>query len=120
MRDNCPFCKRIAAGEYDRELSPNGLQAVFAPLNPVIPGHLLVVPWEHIESAAADPKVAGAALGYAARIVQHFGYNANIITSVGPDATQTVFHMHVHIVPRHAGDGLHLPWTGQKPAEAAA
>jgi histidine triad (HIT) family protein len=34
----------------------------------------------------------------------------NIITSAGTEATQTVFHLHVHIVPREAGDGLELPW----------
>jgi histidine triad (HIT) family protein len=38
---------------------------------------------------------------------------ANIITSIGRVATQSVFHLHVHIVPRHEGDGLCLPWTGQ-------
>jgi histidine triad (HIT) family protein len=36
----------------------------------------------------------------------------NIITSAGSDATQTVFHLHLHVVPRRAGDGLALPWTG--------
>lgn len=113
--NGCPFCQRITAGEYDHDLSPHGLQAVFEPLNPVTPGHLLVVPWVHVESAAADPHVAGEVLGYAARVVQHFGIQANIITSVGPDATQSVFHLHAHIVPRRAGDGLALPWTGQKP-----
>jgi diadenosine tetraphosphate (Ap4A) HIT family hydrolase len=44
--------------------------------------------------------------------VSHLGA-ANFITSAGRDATQTVFHLHIHIVPRHAGDGLALPWTGQ-------
>ncbi|OHT47970.1 hypothetical protein BKG71_25700 [Mycobacteroides chelonae] len=38
---------------------------------------------------------------------------ANVITSIGPDATQTVFHTHIHVVPRRENDGLHLPWTGQ-------
>jgi histidine triad (HIT) family protein len=40
--------------------------------------------------------------------------DANLITSVGSAATQTVFHLHVHVVPRRAGDGLALPWTSQK------
>jgi histidine triad (HIT) family protein len=38
----------------------------------------------------------------------------NIITSVGAEATQTVFHLHLHVVPRRFGDGLALPWTGQE------
>jgi diadenosine tetraphosphate (Ap4A) HIT family hydrolase len=36
-----------------------------------------------------------------------------MITSAGPAATQTIKHLHVHYVPRHAGDGLSLPWTNQ-------
>lgn len=36
-----------------------------------------------------------------------------VITSIGADATQTVFHTHIHVVPRRPGDGLTLPWTGQ-------
>lgn len=39
--------------------------------------------------------------------------DCNFITSSGLDATQTVFHYHMHIVPRHEGDGLRLPWTDQ-------
>lgn len=43
---------------------------------------------------------------------------ANLITSKGPEATQTVHHLHV--VPRQADDGLPLPWTPQRTARAAA
>lgn len=42
--------------------------------------------------------------------------DANIITSKGSLATQTVFHLHVHLVPRAAGDGLPLPWTPRRAA----
>lgn len=41
---------------------------------------------------------------------------ANLITSKGADATQSVYHLHVHIAPRQADDGLHLPWTSQHTA----
>jgi len=44
---------------------------------------------------------------------------ANIITSKGREATQSVFHLHVHVVPRQADDDLPLPWTPQQPARAA-
>lgn len=40
--------------------------------------------------------------------------SANFITSAGPAATQSVFHLHVHLVPRFEDDGLILPWTGQR------
>jgi histidine triad (HIT) family protein len=49
---------------------------------------------------------------HAAEYCKHSGiYDYNIITSMGEYATQTVFHLHVHIVPRRLNDGLHLPWT---------
>lgn len=44
---------------------------------------------------------------------------ANLITSRGGAATQTVFHLHVHVVPREAGDGLALPWTPQQTTRTA-
>ncbi len=108
---DCPFCKRIAAGEYDDELSLPGTVAVFEPLNPVTRGHLLAVPFRHVRDAAAEAVVTAVVMEHVARLLDNFGIQANIITSIGPDATQTVFHLHVHIVPRREGDGLRLPWT---------
>lgn len=117
MAGDCVFCERVKHGRYDSELSLPGSVAVFEPLNPVTPGHLLVVPFEHVRDAAEKPHVTGTVMEHAARLIAHFGYGvpyqANIITSVGPDASQSVFHFHAHLVPRRAGDGLTLPWTGQ-------
>ena len=107
----CPFCERIAAEQYDEE--PRRGCYIFEPLNPVVPGHLLVVPGEHVRDAAVAPATASAVMFEAASKVQRLGIEANIITSVGPLATQTVMHLHLHIVPRHENDGLRLPWTGQ-------
>jgi histidine triad (HIT) family protein len=118
---DCPFCGRIGRGEYDEELSLPGSVAVFEPLNPVTPGHLLVVPFLHVRDAANMPHVTGIVMEHAARLIDHFGYagryEANIITSIGPAATQSVEHLHLHIVPRREGDGLRLPWTGQAERE---
>jgi diadenosine tetraphosphate (Ap4A) HIT family hydrolase len=107
----CPFCERITAGEFDG-MSRDVVH--FEPLHPVTPGHRLVVPILHVEHAAAAPWLAGETVRYAAELAAETGGDANLITSVGPAATQTVRHLHVHIVPRRDGDGLHLPWTGQR------
>jgi histidine triad (HIT) family protein len=110
----CPFCTRIEAGEYDGEY--DGI-VDFEPLNPVVPGHRLVVPKAHVADALEDPRAAGEAMAYAANLARATGIApCNIITSAGSAATQTVFHLHVHVVPRREGDGLALPWTGQKHA----
>lgn len=86
---------------------------VIRPLAPVVPGHVLVIPKAHVYTAADEPMVTATTFGRAAMWPQFHGRDEafNLITSVGPEATQTVFHLHVHYVPRHAGDGLALPWT---------
>jgi diadenosine tetraphosphate (Ap4A) HIT family hydrolase len=85
----------------------------FEPLNPVTPGHRLFVPRLHVEDARnADGLVAAMAL--ASRWAQDRRGDFNLITSAGAAATQTIFHLHVHYVPRTEGDGLPLPWTPQK------
>ena len=110
MSEDCPFCKRIRAGKFD---GPARLGCVtFEPLNPVTPGHRLVVPITHFEAADDDPERTGWAFRVAAELARRDDLAAfNLITSAGPAATQTVKHLHVHIIPRHPGDGLMLPWT---------
>lgn len=105
---DCPFCKRIDAHEYDFE----GYGGVsFEPLNPVTPGHRLFVSVTHIEDASEAPFAACGAFELAAHYAAEQKKSFNLITSGGAPATQTVFHFHVHYIPRSPGDGLHLPWT---------
>lgn len=110
----CVFCKRVKAHEYDYS---NKMCVAFQPLNPVVPGHFLVIPRRHVVSALDGhyaPNAAGNALSFASLLAQDMGLcSANFITSAGTAATQTVYHLHVHVVPRREGDGLALPWTGQ-------
>jgi histidine triad (HIT) family protein len=106
----CPFCKRIDKGDFDSWVSDT---VTFEPLNPVVPGHRLFVPVEHVMNADEDPIVTGQTFEFAARWADQQGGAYNLITSAGAAATQTVFHLHVHYVPRREGDGLTLPWTGQ-------
>lgn len=84
------------------------------PRDPVTDGHTLFFGYQHLEDAGHDPVVTGMimreASGYARKMHQYY----NIITSAGEPATQSVWHLHIHVVPRREGDGLHLPWTGQK------
>lgn len=86
------------------------------PLNPVTPGHVLIIPRQHVADATENPGVTAAAMYRAAQLVRSWDHAANIITSVGEAATQTVFHLHVHCVPRTLNDGLKLPWTDQVPS----
>jgi histidine triad (HIT) family protein len=104
----CPFCD-IAHGRGPHELVCDwGHTMAIVPLNPVVPGHVIVIPKVHVPDATYDPNITAMTMMGAAQIARP---QCNIITSAGIDATQTVFHLHVHVVPRRSGDGLKLPWT---------
>ena len=114
LEPGCVFCQRISRGEYT---SSSGLVVAFEPLRPVTKGHLLVVPAVHVRHALEEPSVTGVTFSFAAELARGMVTDQdtaiNLITSAGASASQTVFHFHVHIVPRHRGDGLKLPWTDQ-------
>ena len=113
--DNCVFCE-IAGGRISVEgLKCHGSTTIsFIPLNPVTPGHRLFVPFEHGSDVADRPAHAAMALFWAGRWGAEKNEDFNIITSRGEYATQTVFHTHIHYVPRRKGDGLLLPWSNQE------
>lgn len=110
----CAFCDTdlIQSEEIEQHFAADSsVVLVFEPLNPVVSGHLLVVPKVHVSDATEDPYVAAMAMSVASKVAQRYR-SANIITSIGLPATQTVMHLHLHVVPRWMNDGLHLPWTG--------
>lgn len=84
----------------------------FTPLNPVTPGHRLFIPFRHEPWATSSPVITGQLFSTAADWGRGKG-DFNLIINSGTAATQTVFHVHTHFVPRTEGDGLTLPWTGQ-------
>jgi histidine triad (HIT) family protein len=109
----CVFCQ-IAAGEAPATVVREWPDAMaIVPINPVTDGHILVIPRGHVADVAEDPVVSGAVMARAAELAAQLP-SANVITSMGSAATQTVFHLHLHVVPRSTGDGLPLPWTVQQ------
>lgn len=111
LQDICPFCA-IVYHEAPATIVREWFDAIaIVPLDPVTPGHVLVIPREHVKDALTDPDVLARTMRHAAELAES---SCNIITSVGREATQSVFHLHVHIVPRRADDGLPLPWTPQQ------
>lgn len=115
----CPFCEIVAGRSETQVLSRDRVAEtlLFTPLGPVVPGHLLVIPERHVVDFTDDPRVTEAVMGSAARYANEIGGDFNLITSKGEAATQSVPHLHVHLVPRHEGDGLPLPWTPQQALE---
>lgn len=115
----CPFCVIVADDRHGQIERWDDGCIVITPLDPVVESHKLVIPVTHVEDATTDPAVSAYVMAAASRLAAHMG-DCNLITSVGAVATQSVFHLHVHVVPRRPGDGLALPWSldssGQKDA----
>ena len=84
---------------------------IFTPLNPVVEGHLLVVPVKHVSDFTVDPDVTAKVAKVASTLAKNIGGDFNIISSKGSSATQTVNHLHFHLVPRSENDNLQLPWS---------
>lgn len=112
----CVFCDIRDGKEPATFLQPKWWSdvMVFEPLNPVVPGHLLVVPKKHVADFTENSEVSGLTMRYAASFARDLGVPMNMITSKGQEATQSVFHMHLHLVPRSSNDGLALPWYSGK------
>ena len=109
---DCPFC--IENWDNLDIIHRIAGIAVINPLNPVTDGHVLVIHQRHTADAAVEPDIASDLMFSAALWVQRRGIEANIITNIGANATQTVRHTHLHVVPRRLNDDLPLPWTPQQ------
>ena len=115
--DGCIFC-RIAAGELPATIIADDGQALaFMDLNPATRGHALVIPRAHardLHEVASEDLAACASLAQsvAGSMRERLGADGvNILSSAGPAAWQTVFHFHLHVIPRYQGDPLRLPWV---------
>ncbi|MGB9186199.1 MAG: HIT family protein [Solirubrobacteraceae bacterium] len=118
MRDpDCLFCK-IIAGEIEGEIVDQDDRTVaFMDINPATRGHALVVPRRHAANLLEiEPDEFAATMLAAQRLArratERLGADGvNLINSCGSAAWQTVFHLHVHVIPRYEGDPLQLPWV---------
>ncbi|MGW0587486.1 HIT family protein [Streptosporangium sp. NPDC002607] len=115
--ETCIFCA-IVAGHAPATVIRTWPESIaISPRHPVTPGHTLVIPHTHVTDVGQDATVSATTMARAAELAAELPA-ANVITSRGAAATQTVFHLHLHLVPRTQGDGLPLPWTPQHAARA--
>lgn len=113
---DCIFCS-IVAGEAPAEILDSDEHTVsFMDINPATRGHALVMPKRHsrdlLEIDPADlERTTVAAQRLAARIEEALEPDGfNLINACRPAAWQTVFHFHIHVIPRYEDDPLKLPW----------
>ena len=113
----CLFC-RIASGELPAtRVDEDDRTITFMDINPATRGHVLVIPRAHapdlLEVSAEDLSACASAAQRIARVMpERLGADGvNVLNSCGRAAWQTVFHFHVHVIPRYEADPLRLPWT---------
>jgi histidine triad (HIT) family protein len=118
VRDpDCLFCK-IVAGELAAEIVQDDENSIaFMDINPWTRGHALVIPRNHSKNLyeVPDEDFEAAARGakrLANTMRERLGCDGiNLINACEPAAWQTVFHFHVHVIPRYRDDPLQLPTT---------
>ena len=117
---SCPFCDLIRGAGEVSICYEDSVSLAFMDIQPVNPGHVLVVPREHFESLQDLPADLGRhlfevvmKLGPVVRDVSN-AEGMNVVVNSGAAAGQDVFHYHIHLIPRRAGDGFDvaLPFPG--------
>ncbi|WP_330632723.1 HIT family protein [Halocatena halophila] len=114
--DDCVFCRIATGTERAQIVLRSATSCAFLDHAPAAPGHVLVIPTEHVETLPAmEPERAGALF----ETVQHVSDaidrvcspdGISIIQSNGRAAGQEVFHAHVHVIPRSVDDQITLSW----------
>jgi histidine triad (HIT) family protein len=108
----CVFCDIVAnRAPQERVWESEDAIAIRPRPAPINDGHLLIIPRVHVADARKDPALFGRMAAWAAYLSVSSRQDCNIYTSCGADASQTIMHMHVHLVPRFAGDGIALAST---------
>ncbi|MBV6475703.1 MAG: Protein hit [Rhodocyclaceae bacterium] len=120
--DNCVFCK-IVRGEIPATVVLQDEHTlVFMDIGSVNPGHMLVAAKPHVENLQGmDEALAGALFRSAARAAKaiekvYKPAGISVYQANGAAAGQTVFHAHIHVLPRWENDGLTFTWPVKNPS----
>ena len=114
---DCIFCKIVARELPATVVDEDERTIAFMDIAPATRGHALVIPRAHATDLLSVPAedlqaVALAARRLAGLVKEHLGASGvNLLNSCGAAAWQSVFHFHVHVIPRYEGDPLRLPWV---------
>jgi histidine triad (HIT) family protein len=113
---DCLFCGIVAGSIPSQTIDSDERTVAFMDINPATPGHALVVPRKHsadlLEISDEDLNATVLAARRLARRMKDVldADGINLINACGAAAWQTVFHFHIHVVPRYEDDPLKLPW----------
>lgn len=120
----CEFCAVVAGARPDLVVGAQMEVVAFLHPEPATRGHLLIVPRRHSQDLyeVGDDELSQtmqAARRWAVATRDRLGTDGvNLINACGPAAWQTVFHFHVHVIPRYGDDAMSPPWI-PRPADAS-
>jgi histidine triad (HIT) family protein len=119
--DTCVFCKIVAKQIPAHVVYEDEHTIAFMDIGAVNPGHMLVASKAHVENVfGLDDALAAAVMRTTARVARALKAElapegVNLFQANGAAAEQTVFHFHVHVLPRRTGDGMKLVWPVKNP-----
>jgi histidine triad (HIT) family protein len=114
---DCLFCGILDGSIPSQQVDSDQLTMSFMDINPATPGHALVIPRAHSpDLLEIEPEDLSACSAAAQRLAKRMkdvldADGINLVNSCGEVAFQTVFHFHIHVIPRYEGDPLKLPWV---------
>lgn len=117
MAENCIFCAIAERSASAEVIEADAHTIAFLDISPATRGHTLVIPRTHAADLfEIDPEELARTMAMAQAIAKRMpgalgADGVNILNSCRPAAWQTVFHFHVHVIPRYDDDPLRLPWT---------
>ena len=114
---DCIFCQIAAGTAACAEIYRDNATLAFMDINPANDGHCLVIPKAHFENALEmPPALFGTLASAAAKVARAVNEvlrpgGISLVQANGEAAGQSVIHVHIHVLPRQAGDGLLLNWS---------
>jgi histidine triad (HIT) family protein len=126
LQPSCIFCQILSGKAEASVIYKDELVTAFMDIKPLVQGHLLIIPNEHCSSLAEFEDTVGSRMFIVARRLAQAirrsrlrSEGVNFFLADGEAAGQTVFHSHLHVIPRFSGDGfsIHFPPSyGQRPS----
>ena len=124
IKDDCIFCK-LANGVFPtNKIYEDDDFTVILDASPANKGHALILPKQHFDNLfeiedEVSAKVLPVAKKVASALKEELGCDGiNVVQNNGPAAGQTVFHFHVHVIPRYDSDNFDIGWPQGKPDDA--
>jgi len=124
--DNCIFCRIIDGSIPSTSVYEDEDFKAIMDISPAAKGHVLILPKKHCaDLLSIDKDVAEKALIVASKIAnaQKKAFNCdgiNLLQNSGEAAWQSVFHLHIHLIPRFKDDEISVPWTHLEYADGEA